>query len=185
MPGIIYNNLASTNAEGNDTQIENAEVQLLDADIRLEMPQDDTIIDALEAENQALVEFKVNMPTNSIEPAERHAILLEVVTPSTTAAMRPLIREGYCGGGGDCDVRIELLAHVVVNAKRTGSSDKFGIIHTREFTYPIDLCDGCLGSCELCPGGVCPPGGVTEWIGGVCGNAQDAALYPIECAEPD
>jgi hypothetical protein len=181
MPGIIFNNLLPTAASDNSSGIPNAEVQMIDADVRLAMPQAEDVIDGVEAQDEALVKFSVNMASNSIEAGERHGILVEVVTPETTEALEGQVLGAYGSG-----VKIELLANVVINAKRAGGSGgKLGLIQTREFTFPIDLCHGCLRSCLACPGGVCPPEGVTDWFGGVCRNAQDALLIPYQCAELD
>lgn len=179
LPGVLQNNLLTTNAADNNSGIENGEVQIVDADVRLGMPQAPEIIDAIEGQNEALVKFTVNVASDSIPAGERYGIIAEVVTPETTEALEAQILSRF-----DPEVRIELLANVVVNAKRTGgNSGKLGMIKTREYTYPIELCYGCLTTCMSCPGNVCPPEGAIGWYGGVCGNAQDAMLVPFQCAE--
>lgn len=187
MPGVLLNNLVPTSPTDNANGVENNEIQLVDAEVRLEMPQDPDIIDSIEAQSTALVEFVQSYPSNSVGPGERHAVLIEAIPAPTAAALRDSIVAGYCGGDPQTcgnNFSIEVLAGVVFNAKRHASSGKRSLIHSREFTFPIDLCYGCLIDCSSCDGGQCPSG-TTSWVGGVCDVAQDNWVTPAACAQED
>lgn len=69
---------------------------------------------------------------------------------------------------------------VVFVGRRTGQSygKRLGEVKTRAYTYPFDICMGCLSNCFYCEGGMCPTS--TEWVG-TCGFAQGLTVYHPAC----
>ena len=78
---------------------------------------------------------------------------------------------------------VTVVVEIVINAERSGNTvGNVGVISSRTFSYPVRVCSGCLIDCTSCPNGECPaePG---NYLGGVCGNAQDSALVPAACGD--
>jgi hypothetical protein len=93
------------------------------------------------------------------------------------------------------DATVTIVAKVVFHGLRAGTQvGKIGRIDARDFSFPILLCHGCLQDCSTCneedagPLGEdgCPteaqPG---DFVGGLCGNAQDFFYAPGACEAPD
>lgn len=180
MPASLFNNTAEQEEGSNNAGIITNELQLLDADVDLSMAQAPEIIDGLRDSNPSLVSFNVPMPTVSILPQQLQGVLVEVVPQPTAAALRDAVFAEF-----GMDARATLEAKVVFHASRSGNTiGKVGGVDSRDFSFPIQLCFGCLVTCSSCDDGQCPVGdfGIA---GGVCGNAQDLDLYPAACDEPD
>jgi hypothetical protein len=182
MPAILVNQLAPQQAGNQNSGIDNSEVQLSSADVDLELPQAPDIIGGLSEINDALVDFRVPLATVSIPGGARHGVAVEVVPRATALALAedvarfqpdtPIV-EG-------APTVLRLLANVTFNASRTGNtSGRIGTVQSRTFSFPIDVCIGCMIDCSTCPGRTCPENPI--WEGFICGNAQDAPLVPAQC----
>ena len=79
---------------------------------------------------------------------------------------------------------LELIAEVTVRARRSASGGSLNLLEARPFTYPIDIGSNFLATCAPCDNLQCPAT-ISDWVGGVCGNAQDFEMYPIECSGTD
>jgi hypothetical protein len=120
----------------------------------------------------------ITVPNISIPGEESGIVELQFppeLTESLRATMAGLPTTGY-----------EILeAEIVIRGKRTnlvGNNSKLGSVHTRPFTYPIEICYGCLTNCyptDDC-GGTCPT--TTDWVG-ICGFAQGADVVHPSCYE--
>ena len=201
MPVVLLNQLQGQPSMMTNNQIDNGELQLIAADVSLRMPQQPGIIDDVVAdtETRGSVEFTVDISTISLGGEERQGFLVEVVPQTTAVALAAAIR-------ADPDLnessRPKLIADVVFRARRTGNRvGKVGEIESRTFSYPIELCLGCLVTCALCPDAAraetCAMqkaeavsgtsssvnnGGIA---GGICGNAQDFFVAPSYCGNPN
>lgn len=180
MPALVLNNTSDQTAGANNSGIVTNEIQLLDADVDLEIPQAPDVIDALRDMNEALVSFNVPLSTNSIAPGESSGVIVEVIPQQTAVAMGELIQAQF-----GIDARLTVEANVIFHGSRSGNNvGKVGGVDAREFSFPISVCFGCLLTCATCPGAECPVG-TTSYAGGICGNAQDSYLYPAACEPPD
>ncbi len=179
MPAVVVNNLLGTAAGSSPTGIDDSEISLVDAVVKLDMPQAPDIITDIRAQNKALVSFKYTLQSVSIEASEKQGILVEIVPEATAEALATAVQAGFEPG-----TVLELTAEVKVRANRTASGSQLAQLESRPFVYPIDMGFGTLRSCELCVDDVCPAA-TTDWQGGVCGNAQDFSLFPSACLVPD
>lgn len=180
MPATLLNNTAPQEIDDNNSGIMSNELQLIDADVDLSLAQAPEIIDQLEAENGALVSFNVPLPTVSIFPGQQQAVIVEVVPQPTSVALAEAIEAAF-----GLESRLTLEAKVAFHASRSGNTiGKVGDVDARDFSFPIQMCFGCLLTCSTCEGGMCPVGEFSV-AGGVCGNAQDRPLYPSACDEPN
>lgn len=178
LPVILRNQLVPQDPNSTNSGIDNGEMQLRSADVSLSMPQAPEIIDQLEARDPALVDFSWPLPTDSLAPGEEQGVLLEVISRAAAQALSESL------ASLDPGARPILEVHIVFHARRTGNAvGKVGEVEAREYTFPIQLCSGCLRTCETCANGQCPidPAGV---VGGVCGNAQDLPYAPVGCENP-
>lgn len=175
MPGVLLNQLSSSDAESTASGVDDAEMQLQDVEVRLRTPRDPAIAEAVAAANPAFVEFKTTLPANSISPGERHGVLVEVITSQAAQVFADTIQANYGA------VDFEIVADTVFNALRHGSSRRAtGTISSRTYSFPIRTCFGCLLDCTACvEAGDCSG----DLVGGVCGNAQDFAVVPAACTE--
>lgn len=174
LPVILQNQLVADDTNG----VDNGEMQLRNVDVRLTMDQAPDIIDALELRDPALVDFNYPLATDSLPSEGQAGVLVEVI--SRTAAEELEFQLNSLEDGA----RPVLTAHLVFHARRTGNAvGGIGDVEAREFSFPIQICAGCLLTCSTCAGGECPiePTGV---VGGVCGNAQDLFYAPSGCANP-
>jgi hypothetical protein len=180
MPAILLNNTSSQSADDNNAGVVTNEIQLLDADVELSMAQAPDIIDRLNDMDDSLVSFNVPLSSNSLLPGASQGVLVEVIPQQTSVELGELILAEYGPG-----VKLTVEASVQFHATRSGNNiGKVGGIDAREFNFPISVCFGCLQNCTGCEGAECPLG-ETGWAGGICGNAQDFAVYPSSCPMPD
>jgi hypothetical protein len=160
--------------------IDTSQIQLRDADIELSLPQVPEIIEALRDESDALVEFTIPLPSNAIEAGERHGVAVEAISSPASWALAEQLSQGF----PDQNVKLTVIVDVVVHALRSGNTaGTLGVIDSRTFSFPVSICSGCLISCAACEGGVCPTSEVM-YSGGICGNAQDAPIFPSSCIPP-
>lgn len=180
MPLIVQNQLLPQAPATSNNGIDNGEVQIVGADVTLRMPQAPEVLDSVADQNGAFVEFSVDLASVSVASGERAGVGIEVISQGASEALAgaiPLLLSESS--------QPTVLADVVVQASRTGNKvGRVGEIESRTYTFPIRLCFDCLLTCSSCNDGQCP----TEsqgFVGGVCGNAQDAAIAPGGCADPN
>ncbi|MBL8945539.1 MAG: hypothetical protein JNK45_20415 [Myxococcales bacterium] len=181
MPVILLNN-----TEPRDTAnagIDTNEMQLLSVDVDLSMSQAPDVMDAVRDVDEGLVSFNLPLATNSLPAGATQGVAVEAISQRASNALAQAIVAQL---GADARPTVE--ATVVFHASRSGNGvGKVGEIDSRDFTFPIRVCVGCLTSYATCPGGVEPepePGVEVEWAGGICGNAQDNVVYPSVCEPP-
>lgn len=179
LPVLLHNNLISRSSMGTNNQVEDGELQLRDVDIVLSMPDAPEVIRQVEGEDPSFVSFTAVLPANSLPPDSTTGVLVDVI--SSQAA--PVFAQAFADNLEPVDHPI-LVVTLVFHATRTGNSrGSLGVIDSREYTFPIELCQACIGVvCSSCPDEVCPAGSA---VSGVCGNAQDLPLYPVSCGPPD
>jgi hypothetical protein len=158
--------------------LDSSEIHTRDVQVSLSMPQAPQVIDNLRAQNGAFVEFTLPIQSYSLQGEQTVGIIVEVLTPPATIALDDALNGAFEPGS-----QVYLVADIVVTAERTGNTaGNVGVIESREFTFPVRVCSGCLIDCSTCPGGACPADDLT-YAGGVCGNAQDSPLVPSTCAD--
>ena len=178
MMAQIRNNLAESDNKSSNTGINDSEISLKNVDIRLSIPQDPELIDAVAAIDPSLTEFNNAMSSDSIEGQGDRAVAIRLPNASLEA-LRMAITNKY---GADSNLRVGLLISMVVHGLRTGNELGGGIgrIDAREFEFPIDICMNCLRDCSGCvDGAVCEDTRVGG--GGICGNAQDRVTFAPGC----
>jgi hypothetical protein len=170
LPLEVRNNLLSTMGAQTVSGIDNSEMRLLFAEISLEMTQGSEIMEGLD---ESLTDFSWSLATDSFVGGTSLGILVETVPYATAAALR----EGFQNSQYAEGTRLELLATVRVTAERAPSGGKRNEVESRPYSFPIDLCLGCLATCAGCTSeGKCPDGTEPGLLaGGVCGNAQDVS----------
>lgn len=175
MPMHVANQLVSQDVSESNTNTDPGELQLRDAVVNLSLPQAPEVIEAMREQDPALVSFTAPLQSQSLPAGGELGISVEAVTqPAAIALLEQLEAFG-------ADTTLTLLADVVVRASRTGNVvGKIGIVEARSFQFPIELCSGCLFTCNACEGGLCPspPYGYSGFI---CGNAQDGPIWPAVC----
>ena len=187
LPLAVENRLdASDLATGSDQ----SEVQLVDADVVLTLPQAPEIIEELRAIDETLVDFNYTLPSESLGESDQLGLSVRVISEWAANELRPRLVDGY-----GPDARLEVIASVVINGRRTGSGDRSDELASREFRFPIEICNKCLVDCSFCGAG-CPVGSNAsssdtgpvqgDWVGGVCGSAQDFyRMVPFSCLESE
>lgn len=158
---ILRNNLVARSTEGSNTGIEDGELRLEpDVDITVHLP--DEVADRLPAD--VSTSFVVSVATDSLPPESEIAFAVELLSPELIEAL-----PGAVGPGDYVEARVDVVFH----ATRTGNSRRdIQIIDAREYTFPLDLCHGCLITrCECDAVGECVPG--TGQHATSCGRTQD------------
>ena len=192
MPVILFNQLQGQTAMMTNNQVDNGELQLISADVTLSMPQAEDLLADIAEENPAFVDFTVDLSSISLASNGRTPVRVQVVSQPAAAALARAIRN-------DSSLTVlaqpRLLVTTTFHARRTGNRvGKVGEIDSREFTFPIDLCLGCLYSCQgcdeenfqACAGGspdTSMPGAAASYYH--CGNAQDFLVGPGYCENPN
>lgn len=113
--------------------------------------------------------FELPVPNNAIRGEESGVVLVQLPT-DVTESLRASLSPG----------QFETLEmEVVFVGRRSGASGgkKLGEVKTRAYTYPFDICLGCLADCSC---GTCP---TTESFIGVCGFAQGTNVTDPNCPE--
>lgn len=174
MPAAVLNNLAAQSEGDNNAGIITNEIQITGASVKLSSAQAPEMIDMLEGN---LVDFDVDVASISVLPGEVAGFAVEVISEEASKQMGAYIAAEY-----GPEAQLIVLATVVFHGLRAGTSvGKIGIIDAREFSFPIQLCQGCLQDCSGCPDpSLCTitPG---DFTGGICGNAQDLGVAPPGC----
>lgn len=173
LPLSVLNNLSDTQ-RGSTTQVTN-EIRLSDADVEL-TATDDRLFAGIDP---AFLQFNVPLASISIEPNETVGVTVEAISSTVTEQLN--VNLAAIGANASAT----LVASVVIHGEESGGSvGKVGEVDAREFTFPIQICQGCLLTCETCPDGQCPAT-YTDFVGGICGNAQDLYLAPSTCEVPE
>ncbi len=181
MPVILQNQLLTQPAMTSNNGIDNGEMQLIGADVTLRMPQAPDVLEDVAAQDAAFVEFSADLAAISIGAGERQGLSVEVVSQGASEAFADSIPVTL-----SAESEPTLLADVVFRARRTGNKvGAVGEVESRVFTYPIRLCLNCLFTCVGCVDGQCPVDDVGGFNGGICGAAQDRAVGPRVCADPN
>ena len=201
MPVVLQNQLQGQTSMMTNNQIDNGELQLIGADVTLTMPQQPDVIETVADDvGEGAIDFTVDVTTLSLGGEERQGFSVEVVPQVTSAAFARAIRSHP---DLNEQSRPKLIAEVVFRARRTGNRiGKVGEIESRTFSYPIELCLGCLITCAACEdqartetcvmartagisGTANPDAPLTPVAGGICGNAQDFFVAPAYCGDPN
>jgi hypothetical protein len=143
--GLVVTNNQSPNANSN-TGIDDSQIEVESAEVNLSFS------------GGAITggSFEVTVPNNAIAGGDSLPFLVQVPSEVTDS-----IRAGMTPG------QIEILEmEVVFKGRRYGASSggKLGEVTTRAFTFPIDVCVGCLESCGIC--GFAQSGSMCEDDGG-------------------
>jgi hypothetical protein len=156
--GFVVTNNSTPNPNSN-TGIDDSEIAIESADVRLSFSGG-----SIEGG-----EFNQTMPSNSI-PGESSSGFLVQIPTEVVASIRASMTPGQFES---------LEMEVVFKGRKSGQAgnSKLGEVQTRAFTFPIDVCVGCLASC--C-GDVCP---TPMAFSGGCGFAQGGAVTSPECPE--
>jgi hypothetical protein len=181
LPAILVNQLVPQQGATRSSGIDNSEVQLLSADVELELPQAPELIEGLREVNEALVEFRVPLATVSIPGGGRHGVAVEVIPRATAIVLAEdvAIFQPETPSAPGAPSVLRLMANLTFNASYT--SGRAGKLQSREFSFPIDICVGCMTDCSSCPNFTCPADPI--WTGFICGNAQDTVLVPLQCQD--
>ncbi len=152
--------------KGSNTGVDDTEIRIDTAEVTLSFSGGGISSDS----------FEVTVPSNSFSGGETEPHLIQL--PASVAESLRETMEGLPPGS------IEVLEmDVVFKGRRTGQvgNTKLGSVKTPAYTYPFDICLGCLGACgtvdEACAG-ACPT--VTEWVG-TCGFAQGLSVVFPTC----
>ena len=174
-PLEVENNMLSIDAESSPNGINDGEIRLSEAEVALAIPQAADAIDGLAAQDEALVNFKTPVQSISLEPGQSSGMLLEIVPSATSQALAGALGGDLASGG-----KVRLVATIVVRGYRAVDGGNRNEVESRPFDFPVDLCMGCLLDCSMCAPGECTTMGPMS--GGVCGNAQDFAVFPQSCS---
>ena len=184
LPVVLVNQLLPQQAGSQNAGIDNSEMQLVSVDVELELPQAPELIEGLREINDALVEFQAPLATVSLPGGSRTGVAVEVISRATAIALA----EDVARFQPDTPIVpgapsvLTVIANIVFSATRTGNtSGRVGAVESRAFSFPIDVCVGCMLSCEDCPGMVCPADPI--WTNFICGNAQDGPIVPAQCTD--
>ncbi len=188
LPLEIQNQLLSQSGDTVNSGTDNSELQITGVDVRLSSQQIGGVIDRLENEDEAFVDFSPAVPTNSLSGGGALGFLVAVIPTSTASKLAQYrveaAQEAVAGITDEAQRQSTLrgvlarretvVASVIVRARRTGNNKgKVGEIEAREFQFPIEICHGCTISCSTCEydvdydgdgmaddtiSNVCPPG---------------------------
>jgi hypothetical protein len=174
VPVVLVNNLRARSTK-TSSGIDDSEIQLRNVDVVLSMDQTPEVIERVAAEDPSFVRFSATLASQSLAGGEETGVLVEAITDGASRAFREAIEELLPDGA-----RPTVVATLTFHATRSGNArGSLGVVDAREYTFPIRLCVGCLGtSCETCPEESCPS---EPSFVGVCGNAQDGILWPAQC----
>jgi len=193
MPVVLLNQLQGQTAMMTNNQVDNSELQLTGADVVLSMPQAPEVLERVAAQNESNVDFSVDLSTISLGGEERQGFLIPIVSQPASEAFADAIRAELSP-----ESRPTLVATTVFRARRTGNRvGKVGEIESRAFSFPLELCLGCLYTCSSCADdarldqcgmdriGAVDGTSTVALAGGVCGNAQDFGVAPGYCGDPN
>lgn len=173
LPVVVRNNLRAR-ASKTSSGVDDSELQLSNVEVSLAMDQAPDVLRRVRDEDSAFVSFSATVPSMSLKGGEETGVIVDVISDGASRAFRSAMMDLLPEGA-----RPTIEAELVFHATRPGSGGRLGDIESREYTFPIELCIGCLPvTCETCPDEQCPPDAV---FAGICGNAQDDILSPAQC----
>lgn len=155
MAFLITNNQSPN--PGSNTGIDDSEVAIQSAEVNL----------SFSGGAVAGGSFEVTLPNNSIRGGNSETFLVQIPTEVSQS-----LRAGMVAG------QYEILEmEVVFKGRKYGQAgnSKLGEVETRAYTFPFEICMGCLRDCTC---GVCPT--ANEWVG-TCGFAQGMSVYHPIC----
>lgn len=171
MAFLVTNNQIPINSMNSSSGIDDSEIKIETADVSL----------SFSGGALASNSFEVSLPTNSILGGESETFLIQI--PSEVSASLRATMQGL-----PSSVYETLEMEVVFRGRRNGQvgKSKLGSVKTPPYTYPFEVCYGCLELCQLgadCDGGMdlCPT--ETEWDGS-CGFAQGVSIVHPACSPP-
>ena len=169
--GVIVTNNAIT-SPGSNTNLDDSEIYMESVDVTL----------GFSGGGLATSGFNVPLPTDSLRGGDSQTFLIRVPTDVAASISSQL-------GEGETEI---LEVEVVFNARKNASvteNGKLGTIQSRAYTFPLNVCNGCLRTCLSamdCPNGtpdanglVCPT--ADNWAG-PCGFAVGGQVVAPECA---
>lgn len=170
--------------------ISDNELKVTSVDVRLDTPQDPSIIAAVDP---AFVEFNTPVATNSLAPGSSLPYVVEVPASAMDAIGAAV------GNAVGTDTSLTMTMTVTFRALRAANvyGNGLGEIESRSFTLPIKICAGCLLEClptevtttnsmgddetvDVCTIENCL-NAPTIGAGGACGNAQTNPVNPPCC----
>ncbi|PRP90078.1 hypothetical protein ENSA5_68150 [Enhygromyxa salina] len=169
---FVLTNNQTTNVNSN-TGIDDSEIQIESAEVSLSFSGGGVDGNA----------FEVSVPTNSIPGGSSETLLIQVPA-SVSASLRTTMSALPAGSYETLEME------VVFKGRRTGQAGntKIGSVESRPYTFPFEICYGCLEACQPatnCGGEgdevVCPT--ETEWAGS-CGFAQGVGIFHPACTIP-
>ena len=157
----VLNNLSQTTAAGTNTGIEASEMKLIDAVVELSTPANPELTAGLDS---SVTRFSVPLATSSFSGQETYSTF--VFVPEANISQ---IAAAMSAGGVD-STTMEL--SVIFRAQRSSNAGagKSGIVESRSFELPVDLCNGCLRDNSTCADA--SDANPSIGSGGACGNAQ-------------
>ena len=163
--GFVISNTQTQNQNSN-TGIDDTEIQLEGAEVTL----------SFSGGAVSPSSFEVPIPTDSISGGGETAALIHLpseISQSLRATMSAL----PAGSVEHLEMEVIFTGH---KAGQVGNT-KIGLVESRPFTFPFEICYGCLENCDC---GTCPT--ETEWEGseGSCGFAQRGEIVHPTCAAP-
>lgn len=168
----VLNQLFPQNPMQSSSGTDSSEIQLTEVDVLLSTPQAPEIIDAVAERDVALVDFTTPISTNSLPGQGTAGVFVDVISQGTAVALRDQLVAQLPEG-----TTLLVLAELTVRGRRTGQPGRLGSIDARRFSFPIEICIGCLYSgCSICEEQdlACDPARVVMPI---CGNAQDGPVW--------
>lgn len=155
---LVKNN--TTPYENSNSGIDDSEISMESAEVRLSFSGG-----SFEGSS-----FEVTLPSQSIGSEETVPFVVEAPV-EVTRTLRGMMTPG----------EIQTLEMEVIFKGRTygqAGKSKLGTVESRAFTYPFDVCLGCLADCSC---GDCPT--ADNWVG-LCNYAQFASVGLPGC-DPD
>ncbi len=172
MAPVLLNNLLPQAEANNNSSTDNTELQLTDRiDITLNLPSDISI-DLPSA-------YTLPNSTISLSAGDQIVPLIDAIPADYTAALADAM------SGMESSERVNASVDIVFHATRSANRrGRAGVIDSRAFTFPIELCYGCLLELCTCNDGACISEPQNDRYFGRCGRAQDADLIgqAFECA---
>jgi hypothetical protein len=168
----VKNNMSPEAGGDNNTHIDNSEMFLTDVDVRISTPQDGSIAGAVD---NGLVEY--NMPVAGDSFTGQEVVHVAVPITADTISQLGSAIAGSVGTSAVVTMIIEVEFHGLRASNEFGG---LGEIDARPFTFPIDICFGCLRDCSGCPD--VPECASDPSVGaGQCGYAQNNLIVPSVC----
>lgn len=163
---VLMNNLPARTASSNNSGVDDSELQLTSSvDITLHLPSDVVADMGPGPDGERLpLSYSVPIATDSLGPGDLYAPLVEIVPQEYSQALAAAIAPGD---------EVQLSVDIQSHATRTGNSrGNVGVIDARLYSFPIELCNGCMvGYCECTSTNECVTS--TELFYTVCGSVQD------------